>query len=126
MGSRGGARTRSEAEHVVEAERPFAAEKAVIAEEPAGGVADEDVAAAPGAGDPLGPEDLAGAPEERAGAGDGDPLARHLGAAPVGEDEVGRAGLPPRRRGRVDEVAERVVARRAEPEEEPGREAGRP
>src|SRR5579872_2574912 len=55
----------SEAEHMIEAEGPVAAQEAVIAEQAAGRVADDRIGAGAGASARLGIEHLAVAPQTR-------------------------------------------------------------
>src|SRR5579863_2749275 len=64
-------------------------------------------------------------PEARAGARDLDELARNFGATGIVEHEISRAALMPRGRRGVYEVAHRVIGLGPQPQEEPGREAGR-
>ncbi len=82
-------RAMSEAEHVVEAEGLLAVDQAVIAEQPAGRVAHQDIAAIAGQLQSVAAENLRGAPEEGAGAGDADLVP---------------GDLPPSRPCRVSEV----------------------
>src|SRR5579875_3072894 len=97
----------------------------MIAEKPACRISDDNIGICAGLCPSRTAEDFAIAPETRAAAGDGDALARDLAARRVAQDEVGRAFGVPRRRGGIDEMGERVVRRRTEPQEEPRREAGR-
>src|SRR6185312_6804974 len=110
---------------MVEAEGAVAGEQPMIAEEPAGDVAYDHIGTAAGFGAGALVEHLVIAPEERARAGDADALARDLAAAAVVQHEIGRALAVPGGRGRVDQMAERVVRCLAEAQEEPGREARR-
>src|SRR5579883_3200117 len=116
----------SETEHVIEAEAGRRAEQPVIAEEPAGGVANDDIGVGPRIAALCGIEHLGVAPKERARAWDGDAAAGDLAAGAVVQNEVRRARGVPGRRSRVDEMAERVEGRGAEAEEEPRRQARRP
>ncbi len=116
---------RSKAEHVVEAERAVAAQETMITKQAAGRVADDRVGPLSGAGAGVGVEQLAIAEQPRPGTRDRQSGARDLAAEAVVQDDFGRADRPPGERGRVDKVAERIVAAVAEPQEQPGREAGR-
>src|SRR3546814_16007467 len=86
---------RSEAEHVVEAEAVGAANEAVIAEQPAGQVANQHIGAGPGRLELPGAERLGDAEEVGAAAGDGAAPAGRFDAFGVTQTQPIRAlGVP--------------------------------
>src|SRR5215469_10983046 len=113
----------SEAEHMVEAECAVASNQAMIAEKPAGRVADNDIGGRSGALANLRVEELVIAEESRTRARNGDVLAGDLGARVVVQNQIGRAFGMPRSRRWIDQVAERVVGRVAESQKQAGRQA---
>ena len=110
---------------MVEAEGAVAAQQAVIAEQAAGRVADDGVGPAAGALSCRRVEQRVIANQPRARAGDCQPRPRDLAAIGTVQDDLGGALRPPRLRGRVDQMAQRVVLVFAEAQEKAGREAGR-
>src|SRR4051794_31457859 len=127
-GDRGGSPSpdfRSEAEHVVEAERAVAAQQPVIAKQAAGRVADYRVGAIPGAGSCIPVEQIMVPEQTRSRTRDRQSGVRRLSAEAIVQDDFGRAERPPSARRRVDQVAERVVVAVAEAQEQSCREARR-
>lgn len=98
----------SEPEHVVEAEALVAVHEAVEAEEAAGGVADDDVAAASHALAFFCGEGFRQAPVIRAATGNLDLLFGDRLSFCVMQDEQGGAFRVPFGRGRIDEVTESI------------------
>src|SRR5215471_21130145 len=112
------ARFRSKTKHVIEAEDTTLGEEAMIAEKPAGHVAHDDIGIVAGPAPGRLVEDLAIAPEERSRARNDDALARHLVPTGIMQNKIGAARFVPRSRGRIDEMAERIVRRLAQAQEE--------
>src|SRR3954468_19509546 len=110
---------------MVQTEATVAVYQPMVAEETAGGVANYDIGAAARRRTLGAVERRVIAPEIRAGTGDCQASPCHLAPLPVMQDEFGLAGGVPGCRGGIDEVAERVVRRRAEAQEKPRRQAGR-
>ena len=109
---------------MVEREGALVVHEAVIAEEAAGGVADDDVAAGAGLVEQGVAEVFVGPDHCAAGAGDGEgALGDQLAGAVVELEGGGGAGVPGGG-GRVDEAGEGAAAAHAELEEEAGGEAG--
>src|ERR1700756_649082 len=86
---------RSKAEHVIEAESPVATDQPMIAEKPAGRVANHHIGTLARARPSRGRERLAIAPEQRARARDAHALTCDLAAAAVVQDEIGLAQRMP-------------------------------
>ena len=121
---------RSEAEHVVEAERAVAPEQPMIAEKPAGRVADDDIGAVAGARPSRRRRTSRDSARTASPSTGSRPLRARL-RAPLASCRMRsvRALRVPRRRGRIDQMAERVVAapsprRRKSRVERPGGAAG--
>src|SRR5690348_6989886 len=91
----------SKPEHMVEAERSRMAEESVIAEQPAGLVADDRVGAGTGARADRRVEQRVIANEARPRAGNSERGPGNFAPGAVMQDDVGGAGRPPRARGRV-------------------------
>ena len=114
------------AEHVVEAEGAVAAQQPVIAEEPAGRVADDDVGACPGPGAGRGVEQARDS-ATAASRSRGSPGATRATSHPAPSYRMMSvvARRQPRPRRRVDQMAQRVVSRLAEAQEQPRRQSRR-
>src|ERR1700693_3223293 len=92
----------SESKHMVKAEGAVASHKPVIAEKPAGRVANDGISARPGAGARRRVEQLVVAQQARPRAREREREAGNLAAATVVEDDLGRADGPPRARRRIE------------------------
>src|ERR1700733_15688692 len=116
---------RSKAEHVIQAEAAACAQDTVIAEQPAGFVADDHVRMAARFAQAVRIEHFADAPVERAGARDCDILAREFGAAFTAQCERGRRLRMPALRYRIDQMANRFGGAGGDPQEEARRQSRR-
>src|SRR5260370_5373646 len=109
---------------MVEAEGAVAAQQPVIAEKPAGGIANDDVGSCPTSGAGRFVEQAAIIPEPRARAGNSQVRTRNLATGSVVEDDCRVARREPRPGRGVDQMAECVVSRLPKPKEQSGRQSG--